>query len=88
MCMKETQEKIRKSNIESVYSQSIFKCFSYDYFEKNYFNMFKLITKSQGQYLFNQGDKREDIFILKEGETWKNLTKDLYYCFFVPFWSL
>ena len=79
MCMKETQEKIRKSNIESVYSQSIFKCFSYDYFEKNYFNMFKLITKSQGQYLFNQGDKREDIFILKEGEiefTLKGCLKD------------
>jgi CRP-like cAMP-binding protein len=79
MCMKETQEKIRKSNIESVYSQSIFKCFSYDYFEKNYFNMFKLITKSQGQYLFKQGDKREDIFILKEGEiefTLKGCLKD------------
>ena len=42
ICIKETQEKMRRQNVENIYSHSIFKGYSHDYFEKNFFNLFNV----------------------------------------------
>lgn len=68
ICIKESLDKIRKQNIDNIYSHAIFKGYSHDYFEKNFFNLFKLEQYQQGQFIFKQGDKREMIFFLKRGE--------------------
>lgn len=68
ICIKESLDKIRRQNIDNIYSHAIFKGYSHDYFEKNFFNLFNLEQYQQGQFLFKQGDKREMIFFLKRGE--------------------
>ena len=68
ICIKETQEKMRRQNVENIYSHSIFKGYSHDYFEKNFFNLFNLETLQQGQFIFKQGEQRSRLYILKKGD--------------------
>ena len=67
-CIKDALEKIRRSNIECITSSKLFDRYGHDSFEMNFFNFFKLISFDKGSYLFNQGEKRKEIFFIKNGE--------------------
>ena len=66
-CIKGAQEKIRFNNINFLLSCELFFGIKLETFDRKYFNNFKLIHLQQGSILFNQGDYRNDIYILKEG---------------------
>lgn len=66
--VKDSQDKLRKAKIMTILSAPIFTGVRVDTFIKNYFNCFKELELNQGMTLFNQGDKREEIFLIKEGE--------------------
>ena len=60
-------EKIRFNNISFLVNSELFFGIKSDTFVKKYFNYFTIIHLNQGNYLFKQGDKRKEIYILKEG---------------------
>jgi CRP-like cAMP-binding protein len=66
-CIKGAQEKIRLSNINFLLSCELFNGVKLETFDRKYFNYFKFIQLNQDCILFNQGDFRKDIYILKEG---------------------
>ena len=67
-CIKDALEKIRRSNIECITSSKLFDNYGHDSFEMNFFNFFKFISFDKGSYLFKQGEKRKEIFFIKNGE--------------------
>ena len=67
-CIKDALEKIRRSNIECITSSKLFYRYGHDSFEMNFFNFFKLISFDKGSFLFKQGEKRKEIFFIKNGE--------------------
>ena len=66
-CIKGALEKIRFNNISFLVNSELFFGIKSDTFVKKYFNYFTIIHLNQGNYLFKQGDKRKEIYILKEG---------------------
>lgn len=66
-CIKTSLEKIRAINLYFLVNCDLFKGVKPDNFLKKYFNYFKIIHLNQGSFLFKQGDKREEIYIIKEG---------------------
>ena len=60
-------EKIRFNNISFLVNSELFFGIKSDTFVKKYFNYFTIIHLNQGNFLFKQGDKRKEIYILKEG---------------------
>ena len=66
-CIKGAQEKIRLGNINFILSSELFNGVKLETFDRKYFNYFKFIQLNQDSILFNQGDFRKDIYILKEG---------------------
>ena len=67
-CMKELQDKSRKLNVDHVYSHKLFDGCNKEYFQKNYFNLFKLNTIRRGEYLFKQGEYPKDLYFIYDGE--------------------
>jgi len=66
-CIKGAQEKIRLSNINFLLSSELFNGVKLETFDRKYFNYFKFIHLNQDSILFNQGDFRNEFYILKEG---------------------
>ncbi len=67
-CIKDVQEKIRKTNIQFLLSIDIFNNIKFEIFDNKYFNFFKNIILKRGEYLFKKNMERVDIFFIKEGE--------------------
>ena len=67
-CIKDALEKIRRNNIECITSTKLFHNYSYDSFEFNYFNYFKILNLSKGIVLCKEGEKRKEIYFIKSGE--------------------
>lgn len=66
--LREYHEKIRKNRISAILSTDLFQDIKFETFNNNYFNLFKYFQLKQGEFLFEQGQKRKDIFFLKSGE--------------------
>ena len=67
-CIRDVLERIRKNNIESILSHKIFHGYNPDFFEHYYFNYFKFVTLTRSEELFRQGETRNEIFFIKNGE--------------------
>ena len=66
--IREAEERMRKNNIINLLSHSLFVNVREEIFMKhNYFNLFRYIEYNQGEYIFKQGNKRDEIFFIKEG---------------------
>ena len=66
-CIKFAQNKLRNEHIALFLNFDLFKFINIELFERNFFNLFILNNKEQGFYLFNQNNKRKEIFIIKNG---------------------
>lgn len=66
--IRSSQEGIRRLNTQCLYTNALFEGISMESFNKNYFNYFRLIELSLGESLFTQGEKKTELFFLKEGE--------------------
>lgn len=66
--LREANEKIRKDNINGIISNELFSGININVFEHKYFNYFKLNKYYQGQYIFKQGEPRNEISFIKNGE--------------------
>ena len=66
--IKEFVEKARKINTESIMHSKLFQNYREDLFDSHYFNCFKAIKKYKGDYIFNQNEKREYIYFIKNGD--------------------
>ena len=66
-CIKVTFEKIRSSNINFLINCDLFKGVKYEVFMKKYYNYFTIIHFKQGNFLFKQNEKRNEIYIIKNG---------------------
>ena len=67
ICIKGALEKIRTNNLNFLVNCDLFNGIKPETFDKKYFNYFKIIYLTQGNFLFKQGDKRKEIYILKDG---------------------
>ena len=68
ICIKSIQENKRKSNIEKILSQKMFANFSYEEFEKKYFNYFKHYKFLKDEFIFKAGEEAKEVYFLYEGE--------------------
>lgn len=66
--IKDAQDKLRNTNISSVLTTEIFDGINTQSLINKYFNCFREFRLNQGVMLFNQGESRNEIFFLKEGE--------------------
>lgn len=67
-CIKQSQEAVRKKDVCSIQSTPLFRNVSVDYFNQRYFNYFRIKEYHLGDMLFYQGEKRKEIYFLREGE--------------------
>ena len=65
---KDVTERIRRNNIDGLLKSKLFNNFSYYNFEPRLFNCFFFVKHKKGDYLFKQGNYREKIFYIKNGE--------------------
>ena len=72
-CIKDAQEKIRKMNICFLLSINVLHGIESETFDNKYFNFFKHIDLKRGDILFKEGEIRNDIYFVKEGEIEVNL---------------
>ncbi len=67
--IKEAENKIRRNNIINLLTHNLFKDVREEIFEKyKFFNLFRYIEFNQGEYIIKQGNKRDEIYFIKEGE--------------------
>ncbi len=66
--IKAIQEEIKKKNVEFVFSSQLFNQISIFLFSQNYWNYFIRKKIVFGEYLFKQGEERNKIYFLQEGE--------------------
>ena len=67
--IKEAENKIRRNNIINLLTHNLFKDVREEIFEKyKFFNLFRYIEFNQGEYIIRQGNKRDEIYFIKEGE--------------------
>ena len=66
--LKTIQEEIKKKNVEFVFSSQLFNQISIFLFSQNYWNYFIHQKIVSGEYLFKQGEERNKIYFLQEGE--------------------
>ena len=67
--IKDSETRMRKNNIEILLSHSLFINIKEDVFTKyNLFNLFRYMEVSQGEYIVKSGDKRDEIYFIKEGQ--------------------
>jgi CRP-like cAMP-binding protein len=76
-CEREAQFKLRKNNIEIILNNELFKRMNSEIFDKKYFDLFKILSKKQGNILFSQGEERKEIFFIKKGTI--SITSNLNY---------
>ena len=76
-CEREAQFKLRKNNIEVILNNELFKRMNSEIFDKKYFDLFKILSKKQGNILFSQGEERKEIFFIKKGTI--SITSNLNY---------
>ena len=67
-CIRDTLEKIRRGNIETIYNTKLFYDYSKELFKIYIFNNFKGVVINRGKYLFYQGEERKEIYFIKSGE--------------------
>ena len=68
LCIKELHENIKKANVNFMMSSQMFNFFTKSYFEKHFYNSFKLHDIDRGHKIINEGDHANQIYIIKEGE--------------------
>jgi len=66
--LKTIQEEIKKKNVEFVFSSQLFNQISIFLFSQNYWNYFIHKKIVSGEYLFKQGEERNKIYFLQDGE--------------------
>ena len=66
--MRRIQEKIKRENIEFVFSSQLFNQLSLKFFSQSYWNYFINRKISKGDYLFKEGHERDEIYFIHEGE--------------------
>ena len=66
--MKKIQQKIKRENIEFIYSMKIFTSIGMKLFTNNYWNYFINGKIKKGQFLFKFDDLRDKIFFIQDGE--------------------
>ena len=67
-CLKITQTKFHKSEISFLLGNELFSTLNFREFDNNYYHLFEFEKKSQKNMLFEQGEKNDNIFFLKNGE--------------------
>ncbi len=67
-CIKNVQLKLRRKKISFVLNCELFKEVQIEDFERKYFNFFKNFKLNQNDYLFKQGNERNEIYFIKQGE--------------------
>jgi CRP-like cAMP-binding protein len=67
-CLKNIQENNKKNDIDFIYSSHLFYPITIFVFTQNYWNYFINKKVCYGEYLFKQGQNRDEIYFLKEGE--------------------
>ena len=67
-CLKITQTKFHKSEISFLLGNELFSTLNFREFDKNYYHLYEFEKKSQKNMLFEQGEKNDNIFFLKNGE--------------------
>ena len=66
--MRRIQEKIKRENIEFVFSSQLFNQLSLKFFSQSYWNYYINRKISKGDYLFKEGHERDEIYFIHEGE--------------------
>ena len=67
-CIKNVQLKLRRKKISFVLNCELFKDVQIEDFERKYFSFFKNFKLNQNDYLFKQGNERNEIYFVKQGE--------------------
>jgi CRP-like cAMP-binding protein len=67
-CIKDTLDRIRRFNIETILNTKLFEGYSKELFKIYIFNNFKGLSIVRGKYLFKQNEERTEIFFIKSGE--------------------
>ena len=67
-CIKDTLDRIRRINIDTILNTKLFEGYSQELFKIYIFNNFKGLSIVRGKYLFKQNDERSEIFFIKSGE--------------------
>ena len=75
-CLKDIQEINKKKDIDFIYKSHLFNPISIFVFTQNYWNYFINKKIVNGEYLFKQGQNRDEIYFLQEGE-FKIITHNL-----------
>ena len=76
-CLQNIQENNKKKDVEFVFTFKIFNDIPVFFFSQNYWNYFIRRKIHKNDYLFKQGQERDEIYFLQEGEfliNTKNLT--------------
>jgi len=68
LCIKELHENIKKANVSFMMSSQLFNFFTKSYFEKHFYNSFKLHDIERTQKIVSEGDVANQLYIIKEGE--------------------
>lgn len=77
-CIKESNEKNRKNNINFILSFQIFHGFLRMIFEKKYFNLFVLQKQIRGEMLLSENTFPEYVYFVKMGEYEVSMKKNLF----------
>ena len=67
-CLQSIQENNKKKDINFVFNFKIFNQIPIFFFSQNYWNYFIRRKVNNGDYLFKQGKKRDEIYFIQEGE--------------------
>ena len=80
-CLKVTQTKFHKNDINFLLSNELFSMMNFREFDKNYYHLFEFKKMRQNEVLFEQGEINNNIFFLKKGEicvTFEGSFNDIY----------
>ena len=80
-CLKVTQTKFHKNDINFLLSNELFSMLNFREFDNNYYHLFDLIKMNQKEMLFEQGEQANYIYFLKKGEictTFEGSFNDIY----------
>ncbi len=67
-CLRSIQETNKKKDVDFVFKSQLFNEISIFLFSQNYWNYFTNKQLNLGEYLFKQGQERDEIYFLHEGE--------------------
>ena len=66
--LKITQTKFHKNDIVFLLGHELFQTLNFPDFDRSYFRLFELMKKYQNQVLFEQREKNDNIYFIKQGE--------------------